>query len=114
MNQERSEAEQRQFRRMTETPVPRLVSALAAGDLGGAARRMYNVFEDALPPRRAAEIQRLKTELIQQGALGASMSGTGSAVFGLFDSEGAARRAKTALSQLCPTCFLARTTGKLV
>lgn len=29
MNQERSEAEQRQFRRMTETPVPRLVSALA-------------------------------------------------------------------------------------
>lgn len=91
-----------------------LVSALAAGDLGGAARRMYNVFEDALPPRRAAEIQRLKTELIQQGALGASMSGTGSAVFGLFDSEGAARRAKTALSQLCPTCFLARTTGKLV
>ena len=29
MNRERSEAEQRQFRRMTETPVPRLVSALA-------------------------------------------------------------------------------------
>ena len=29
MNQERSEAEQRQFRRMTDTPVPRLVSALA-------------------------------------------------------------------------------------
>ena len=91
-----------------------LVAALEAGDLGGVARRMYNVFEDALPPRRAAEIQRLKTELIQQGALGASMSGTGSAVFGLFNSEGAARRAKTALSQLCPTCFLARTTGKLV
>lgn len=91
-----------------------MLEALKAGSLEEVARRMYNVFEDALPPRRAAEIQRLKTELIQQGALGASMSGTGSAVFGLFDSEGAARRAKTALSQLCPTCFLARTTGKLV
>ena len=91
-----------------------LLSALAAGDLAGVARRMYNVFEDALPPRRAAEIQRLKTELIQQGALGASMSGTGSAVFGLFDSEGAARRALAALSQLCPTCFLARPVEKLV
>ena len=91
-----------------------LTAALAAGDLEGVARRMYNVFEDALPPRRGAEVQQLKTALIQQGALGASMSGTGSAVFGLFDSEGAARRAKTALSQLCPTCFLARTTGKLV
>ena len=32
-----------------------LLSALAAGDLAGVARRMYNVFEDALPPRRAAE-----------------------------------------------------------
>ena len=75
---------------------------------------MYNVFEDALPPRRAAEIQRLKTALIQQGALGASMSGTGSAVFGLFDDDGTAQRAAEALSQLCPSCFLARTVGKLV
>ena len=91
-----------------------LISALAAGDLAGAARRMYNVFEDALPPRRAAEIQRLKTALIQHGALGASMSGTGSAVFGLFDDDGTARRAAEALSQLCPACFLARTVGKLV
>ena len=91
-----------------------LISALAAGDLAGAARRMYNVFEDALPPRRAAEIQRLKTALIQQGALGASMSGTGSAVFGLFDDDGTAQRAAEALSQLCPSCFLARTVGKLV
>ena len=91
-----------------------LISALAAGDLAGAARRMYNVFEDALPPRRAAEIQRLKTALIQQGALGASMSGTGSAVFGLFDDDGTVRRAAEALSQLCPSCFLARTVGKLV
>ena len=75
---------------------------------------MYNVFEDALPPRRAGEIQRLKNELVQQGALGACMTGTGSAVFGLFGSEEAGRQAKEALEELCPTCFLAKTAGKLV
>src|SRR5699024_5645168 len=91
-----------------------LLSALAAGDLAGVARRMYNVFEDALPPRRAAEIQRLKTELIQQGALGACMSGTGSALFGLFSDGETARRALAALALLCPTCFLARPVEKLV
>lgn len=91
-----------------------LLSSLAAGDLAGVARRMYNVFEDALPPRRAAEIQRLKTELIQQGALGACMSGTGSALFGLFSDGEAAARARDALALLCPTCFLARPVEKLV
>ena len=64
-----------------------LLAALAAGDLAGVARRMYNVFEDVLPERRGAEVQRIKNALVQQGALGASMSGTGSTVFGLFDRE---------------------------
>ena len=91
-----------------------LMAALEAGDLAGAARRMYNVFEDALPPRRAGEIQRLKNELVQQGALGACMTGTGSAVFGLFGSEEAGSQAKKALEELCPVCFLAKTAGKLV
>ena len=64
-----------------------LLAALAAGDLAGVARRMYNVFEDVLPERRGAEVQRIKNALVQQGALGASMSGTGSTVFGLFDRD---------------------------
>ena len=91
-----------------------LTAALAAGDLEGVARRMYNVFEDALPPRRGEEVRRLKNELIQQGALGACMTGTGSAVFGLFGSEEAGSQAKKALEELCPVCFLAKTAGKLV
>ena len=91
-----------------------LIDALKAGDVAGVARRMYNVFEDALPPRRAGEVQRLKNELIQQGALGACMTGTGSAVFGLFGSEAPARQAKAALEELCPTCFAVKTAGKLV
>ena len=42
------------------------------------------------------------------------MTGTGSAVFGLFDGEKAARAAREALRELCPTCFAAQTVGKLV
>lgn len=48
-----------------------LLGALEAGDLAGVARRMYNVFEDALPPRRAGEIGEIRNSLIQYGALGA-------------------------------------------
>ena len=64
-----------------------VTAALAAGDLAGVARRMYNVFEDVLQPRRLAEINEIKSALIDCGALGASMSGSGPSVFGLFHRE---------------------------
>ena len=89
-----------------------LLAALAAGDLAGVARRMYNVFEDVLPERRGAEVQRIKNALVQQGALGASMSGTGSTVFGLFDREEAARRAYELLQESYRDTFLARSLEK--
>lgn len=68
-----------------------MIAALESGDLRGVAQRMYNVFEDMLPERRSAEIAALKNAMIQYGALGASMSGTGPTVFGLFDDLEAAR-----------------------
>lgn len=85
-----------------------LLSALEEGDLGGAARRMYNVFEDALPPRRAGEIGEIRNSLIQYGALGASMSGTGPTVFGLFRDASAARHACSALRETYRETFLAQ------
>ena len=90
------------------------LAALAAGDLPGVARRMNNVFEDVLPERRGAEVQRIKNALVQQGALGASMSGTGSPVFGLFDREEAARRAYELLQESYRDTFLARSLEKMV
>ena len=91
-----------------------LLAALASGDLAEVARRMYNVFEDVLPERRGAEVQRIKNALVQQGALGASMSGTGSTVFGLFDREEAARRAYELLQESYRDTFLARSLEKMV
>ena len=85
------------------------IAALRAGDLGGVARRMYNVFEDALPPRQRARVAQIKSVLIQCGALGASMSGTGPTAFGLFDSQQPAQEAAAQLLPLSRETFLART-----
>lgn len=70
-----------------------LLEALSSRDLTGAARRMYNVFEDVLPPRQGRTVAELKARLIAGGALGACMSGTGPTVFGLFDDPGTAEGA---------------------
>ena len=84
-----------------------LVDALAAGELAGAARRMYNVFEDVLD-RRQSGVLSLKGELLSLGALGAVMTGTGSAVFGVFDDDAAAEAAHKALSARWKECWLTR------
>ena len=86
-----------------------MIAALEAGDLQGVARRMYNVFEDVLPDRRRLEVGEIKNVLIQHGALGASMSGTGPTVFGLFDREDPAREAHDRLSQESRETFLCET-----
>lgn len=84
-----------------------LVDALDCKDLAGVARRMYNVFEDVLDRRQGA-IPVIKSELIALGALGAVMTGTGSAVFGLFADEDAAALAHTELSTRYRECWLTR------
>ena len=86
-----------------------LVAALEAGDLGGVARRMYNVFEDVLPPRQRTEVRSIRAVLVEHGALGANMSGTGPTVFGLFDDPDQARSAWEALRQTYRDAFLTET-----
>ncbi len=70
-----------------------MLAALENGDLSAIARRLFNVFEDVLPAPRRAVIDEIKQTMINSGALGACMSGTGPTVFGIFDSPDAARRA---------------------
>lgn len=86
-----------------------VLAALEAGDLPEVARRMYNVFEDVLPERQRARVADIKNTLIQQGALGANMSGTGPTAFGLFEREEAAKAAFELLSQHYKETFLAQT-----
>ena len=86
-----------------------LVAALEAGDLGGVARRMYNVFEDVLPARLYTRVAEIKNILIQCGALVANMSGSGPTAFGLFDRLEAAQEARACLAQRYRDTFLCET-----
>ena len=90
-----------------------VAAALEAGDLAGVARRMYNVFEDVLPPRKKAAVDQIKTELIAAGALGAIMSGSGPTVFGLFDRPDLAREAARRLGEEYRDTFLAEIPRKV-
>ena len=84
-----------------------MISAIHSGDLNGVARRLFNVFEEVLPPRRRDLVEELKRALVDYGALGASMTGTGPTVFGLFDQEDKARSAFQTLRGHCRDTFLA-------
>jgi len=63
-----------------------LVKAICEKDLRGLCRRMYNVFED-VPDRRMHIVKEIKRKLIDGGADGTVMTGTGSAVFGVFKPD---------------------------
>ena len=84
-----------------------MIAALEQNDLPRLARRMYNIFEDVLPPQ-CRDVLHIKSRLLENGALGAVMTGTGSAVFGLFDDPAAAENAYTALAADYKECFLTR------
>ena len=63
-----------------------LVEAIRQGQLAQISRRMYNVFED-VDDRRMRTVADIKSTLLDHGALGAVMTGTGSAVFGVFEPD---------------------------
>ena len=57
---------------------------LERGDLPGIGWRLRNVFEAALPGEERETVEAVKGQLLKLGALGCAMTGTGSAVFGIF------------------------------
>lgn len=77
------------FRKLDQMPLRRhpdtagLAAAIREGQLSPVCRRMYNVFED-VDDRRMRTVADIKSRLLDAGALGAVMTGTGSAVFGVF------------------------------
>jgi 4-diphosphocytidyl-2-C-methyl-D-erythritol kinase len=87
-----------------------LVNALAAIETGDRAG-LAACFENALAPAAKAlapEIDEYEKRMLEQGALGASMTGSGAAVFGAFATKEDAEKAKAAFSdcdfaQVCTT-----------
>ena len=92
------------LRRHPDTPGLR--QAMEQGKLREICMRMYNVFED-VPDRRMRTVSEIKGRLLDHGALGAIMTGTGSAVFGVFDESEKAETARAALRKEYRFCAVA-------
>lgn len=63
-----------------------MIEAIKCKNIHHIARNMVNVLEGVTIPMHPV-IEEYKEELIKQGAIGAMMSGSGSAVFGLFETK---------------------------
>ena len=89
-----------------------LVEAIDAGSLTGIGRRMYNVFEDFLP-RGTDEIESIKYSMLDAGAIGAIMTGSGSSVFGIFENITNAKNALNLLKSQYKNSFLTQPQRKI-
>jgi 4-diphosphocytidyl-2-C-methyl-D-erythritol kinase len=84
-----------------------MTEALKSGRLNAACAALHNDFE-LVVAREHAIVPELLQALRAFGAHGASMSGSGSTVFGLFADEARLERARRALAAHYPAFFIAR------
>jgi 4-diphosphocytidyl-2-C-methyl-D-erythritol kinase len=97
-------------RRAPSRPIQRLIEALKAGDLSSVAAALHNDFEAA----RIAGIDdalRAKADLLAAGCLGAIMSGSGSAVFGIARDRAHAEKVAAPLRANWSSVWVSPTVG---
>lgn len=83
-------------------------AALQRGELADIGKQLCNVFEQVTISEHP-ELNYIKSLMMTYGAYGAQMTGSGSAVFGIFDAFEAAAVACTMLKDNYPQVFIART-----
>ena len=81
------------------------VSSIVCGSLSEGAGFISNVFTEIYHDSR---IEEMKTDLLESGAVISEMTGSGSVVFGVFESEETAVDAKNILSGKYPHVFMTR------
>jgi 4-diphosphocytidyl-2-C-methyl-D-erythritol kinase len=90
---------------------PALVSALAEGDLEGVAANLGNDLELAAFDLRP-ELEGLKLRMLEAGALGSIMTGSGSAIIGLCRDERHAAQVATKAAEVFPRVDVAAGTPR--
>ncbi len=81
------------------------IQSLEQEDIHGLSRRMYNVLEEVTVKKHPL-IAELKSVMMEEGALGSVMSGSGPSVFGIFDSLQSAENARQRLLNYDEQVFL--------
>lgn len=93
------------YEALDSTPIPlhpdidATIWAIQQGDVYGLAQSMGNVLEDVTIPMYPI-IAKLKSEMMDTGAIGTMMSGSGPTVFGIYPDAGSCARARDALRRL--------------
>ena len=90
-----------------------LARACDAGDIQGVTESMYNIFEEPILSIRpvATEIKRL---MLENGAIGAMMSGSGPSVFGIFEDAQTTNSAANAINALGIATHLCEPVGATI
>lgn len=85
-----------------------MILGLEQGDAEAVGALLCNVFEEAVLGEYEP-VAHIKNLLVEQGALGAQMTGSGSVVFGIFASEEQGTFAMDAIKQEYPNTFCCKT-----
>ena len=80
--------------------VEAVVAGLRSGDLPALAGAIGNDLEP-VTGELVPEVEAYREELLRTGALGSAMSGTGTAVYGIFGADGAQKRPRAPFSCVC-------------
>ena len=81
-------------------PPDEMLQALEQGDLAGIAGNLYNSLEEPVV-ESYPRIGQIITRMESAGAMGVRMTGSGSAVFGIFETDEEAKKAVRAVRSLC-------------
>lgn len=83
--------------------VQNIVSAIGSCDLRKICSQLYNRFEEVL---NIDEVKNIKSQMLNSGALGASMSGSGPTVYGIFQTDSQAKSCLELLKEKYSQTFL--------
>lgn len=68
-----------------------IIKALETNNINLLTKNMYNVFEEAIEDKLI--LNKIKNELMEKGACGSLMTGSGSCIYGIFDTKENLKRA---------------------
>ena len=88
--------------------IGKIISAIENGSTVDVAKLLYNKFEGVIMPIND-NVEKIKRIMMDNGALGTLMSGSGPSVFGIFDNEISQNNAYFALKNCSINAFLCKT-----
>ncbi len=88
--------------------IKEMARCIEKGDLNGIAGNMCNVLE-TVTVKKCPQINELKEKLLEYGALGSMMSGSGPTVFGIFKDSASAYNAYDHIKDMVSEVFVVKT-----